>query len=93
MNENWKALVLLLQEIAKDKGISQIEIAEKTGITQSNVSRIFSLKYCPKLETFLAISQAVGVNFFFESKDSPTDLNVLSERAMDELGRRNQPIS
>jgi len=79
---NWKALVLLLQEIAKDKGISQ-----------GNVSWIFSLRFCPKLETFLIVSQAIGVNFFFEDKDSDSDLSVAIEKAMGLLGRRPERSS
>lgn len=87
-NEHWKVLVLLLKEIAKEKGISQEVIAERTGLLQSNVSRVFSLAYVPKLETFLSIANAIGVNFFFEDKDGKTDLSLLFERAMTELGRR-----
>jgi len=85
---SWKVLVLMLKNIAEDKGITQEEIAEKSGLLQSNVSRVFSLRYCPTLQTFLAIATAIGVNFFFEIKDSKTELNVMFERAMAELGRR-----
>lgn len=88
MENNWKAMVLLLREVAKEKKISNIEIAEKTGLKKSNVSRFFNLAYCPSIELFLKISMAVGINFFFEDKDSKSDLNVCFERAMTELGRR-----
>lgn len=37
--EYWKVLVLLLKEIADEKGITQLEIAEKTGLLQSNISK------------------------------------------------------
>lgn len=86
--EHWKLLVLLLKEIAKEKNISQEMIAEKTGLLQSNVSRVFSLLYVPRLDTYLKIANAIGINFFFEDKESTTDLSVLFERAMTELGRR-----
>lgn len=85
---NWKVIVLTLKEIATDQGISQQEIAEKTGLLQSNVSRIFALKYCPRLDLLLAIADAVGVTIFIESKNSKTDLNQLFEQAMTQLGRR-----
>lgn len=91
MNENkssWEILVLLLKKIAKDKGITQEEIAQKTGLLQSNVSRVFSLAYVPRLDTFLAIAGAIGVNFFLEDKEGTTDLSVMFEKAMTELGRR-----
>ena len=86
--EHWKLLVLLLKEIAKEKNISQEMIAEKTGLLQSNVSRVFSLLYVPRLDTYLKIANAIGINFFFEDKESNTDLSVMFERAMTELGRR-----
>jgi len=85
---HWKVLVLLLKEIADDKGITQIEIAEKSGQLQSNISRTFSLTVVPRLDTFLAIARAVDINFFFEDKEGTTDLALLFERAMTELGRR-----
>ena len=87
-SEQWKLLVLLLKEIAESKGITQQQIAEQTGLVQSNVSRFFSLKYKPNLDVFLQIANAIQVNFFFEDKDSKTELNVLFEKAMDTLYRR-----
>lgn len=87
-NQYWKVLVLLLKEIADEKGITQDEIATRTGYTQSNISRVFSLRYKVKLDTFINIAQSIGVNFFFEDKNSTTDLNACFERAMEQLGRR-----
>ena len=87
-NEHWKVLVLLLKEIADQKGISQNEISEKTGMLQSAVSRFFSLKFKPTLDTFLQVAQAVKVNFFFEDQENETDLNIAFEKAMEQLGRR-----
>lgn len=87
-SEHWKVLVLLLREIAEDKGISQQQIADETGLIQSNVSRLFSLKYKPNLDVFLKVAQAVRVNFFFEDQEGKTQLNVLFERAMEKLFRR-----
>ncbi len=84
----WKVIVTILKEIATDQGISQQDIADRTGMLQSNVSRIFSLKYCPRLDILLAIAESIGVNFFIESKNSNTDLNKLFEKAMTDLGRR-----
>ncbi len=86
--QHWKLLVLLLKEVADNKGITQLKIAEETGLIQSNISRFFSLKYKPTLDTFLQIARAVKVNFFFEDVEDKTDLNILFERAMTELGRR-----
>lgn len=86
--QHWRLLVLMLKNIAKDKGITQVQIAEATGLQQSNVARLFSLKYCPTLNNFIAIAQAIGVNFFFEDKEGDTDLAKVFEQSMEELGRR-----
>ena len=91
-NEHWKVLVLLLKEIADQKGISQNEISERTGMLQSAVSRFFSLKFKPTLETFLQVAQALKVNFFFEDQEGKTDLNIAFEKAMTELGRRPENL-
>ena len=86
--EQWKLFLLLISQIAKDKKIEQSEIAEKTGFTQSNMSRMLSCKYKVTLPTFLKLAKAVGVNFFIQSQDDETDLNLAFEKAMEELGRR-----
>lgn len=91
-NEQWMLLVLLLKEIADNKGITQKQIAEETGLIQSNVSRFFSLKYKPTLDTFLQVAKAIKVNFFFQDQEEKTDLNDLFERAMESLGRRSSKL-
>jgi transcriptional regulator with XRE-family HTH domain len=90
--QHCKVLVLLLKQVAEEKGITQQQIAERTGLLQSNVARIFSLRYLPSLLNFIAIARAVGVNFFFEDKESQTDLSLMMELAMEELGRRPDKI-
>jgi hypothetical protein len=54
----------------------------------SHVSRFFSCKFPPTLPTFLKIAKSVEVNFFFEDKESQTDLNLAMEKAMEQIGRR-----
>lgn len=85
-------LVLLLKEIAESKGFTQQQISEITGFTQSNISRVFSLKYAPNLDTFLKIAKAIQVNFFFEDKESEIDFNLVFEKAMEQLGRRENKL-
>lgn len=75
-NEQWKLLVLLLKEIAENKGIKQEEIAQQTGMLQSAVSRFFSLKFKPTLDTFLQIAKAIKVNFFFEDQERKIEQKV-----------------
>lgn len=87
-DQHWQMLVLLLKRIALQKGITQQQIAQKTGLQPNNVSRLFSLRYCPRLEIFLKVAQALGVNFFFEDQESDTNFNKAFEEVMAELGRR-----
>lgn len=88
MDNQWKLLVLLLQQIAEQKGLTQTQIAEKSEMHQSHISRFFALKYSPDIKTFLKISKAIKVNFFFEDQESKTDLNLAMEKAMEQFGRR-----
>jgi transcriptional regulator with XRE-family HTH domain len=90
--KHWEVLVLFLKNLAREKGITQQQIAENTGLKQSNVNRIFSLRYCPSLKIFLSIAQVIEVNFFFEDKDGNSDLSATFEKAMDELGRRPERL-
>ncbi|MDD4439633.1 MAG: helix-turn-helix transcriptional regulator [Tissierellia bacterium] len=92
-NYEWQLFVLMLKEIATEKGITQEIIAQRSGLIQSNVSRIFALKYKPTLDTFLQVAKAVGVNFYFEDKESNADLNTCFERAMESLGRRPDKLN
>jgi DNA-binding phage protein len=88
IEEHWQINVLLLKKIAERKGMSQYKIAELTGFTQSNINRIFALKFCPNLRTFIAIARALECNFYIESRDSTSIDNTLMEEAMTEFGRR-----
>lgn len=58
---DWKSMVGGLKEVADKKGITQDDIAKKTGYLQPNVSRFFSLRYIPRLDVFLNIAKAIGV--------------------------------
>lgn len=88
--QHWMLLVLLLKELSIQKlgeGY-QTKISEITGIYKNNISRFFSLKYKPRLDTFISIARAIKVNFFFEDQEGASDLNLAFEKAMTALGRR-----
>lgn len=87
-NEHWEVLIFLLDEIRKQKGITHDQVAEMTGYERPSISRFFAAKFKPSLPLFLDISKAIGVNFFFEDKDSISDLNRAMELAKERLGRR-----
>jgi DNA-binding phage protein len=88
--QQWQLLVLLLKEIAIQKHGTgwQTHLAKETHFSQSNISRMFGLKYTPSFKNFLIIAKALKVNLFFEDQESTTDLNKAFESAMEALGRR-----
>lgn len=89
--EARRMLCLFLKTEAQKKGITYQKLAEITGFSQPNVSQILNAKYAPSLDNFLKLADAIGVNFFMESKNSPSDLNQEFENEMNEMGRRPKP--
>jgi len=87
-NYEWQLFVLILKEVAAEKGVTQEMIAQRSGLLQSNISRVFALKYKPTLDTFLQVAKAVGVNFYIEDKEGKTDLNACFDRANESLKSR-----
>jgi transcriptional regulator with XRE-family HTH domain len=90
--QHWKLLVLLLQEICEQRKLTQQDLAELTGLKQSNISRMFSLKYSPNLKTYMIVVKALQLNIFFEPRDANDDLSLAFEKAMDKLGRRTDNL-
>ena len=67
--QRWEDLVAELQHAAEQKAITQEMIAERTGLIQSNISRLFALKYQPNIKTLLLVASAVGVNLKLEETE------------------------
>lgn len=72
-----QTLCKFLKTEADKKNITQQMIAEKTGFKQQNVSRMLNGLYAPSLDNFIRLADAIGVNFFMESKDSQVRQNYL----------------
>ena len=68
VKNDWEQIVTNSKEISEIKGITQQEIAEKTGLEQSNISRVFSLKYSPTLKILAIIAYAVGCEINIKNK-------------------------
>lgn len=60
--KNWQKIIKWLESEAQEQGISQIEIGKRTGIEQPHISRFFRGEVCPRLDTFLSISKAIGIS-------------------------------
>jgi len=58
--EEMRMLLSTLKERAKEKGITEQQIADKTGFIQSNINRLFAGKYSPLLDNFHELADAVG---------------------------------
>lgn len=86
--EARRMLLEFVRETAKEKKITHEQLASMTGFTSSNVSRMLMGRYAPSLDNFLRLADAVGVNFFIESKDSDSPINEQFEKDMEKLGRR-----
>lgn len=82
-NQDWKLFVLTLKEAANKKEISQQKLSDLTGIKRTSINRFFSLKHSPNINTFLKISEALGVDFIFQ--DEEIDLNECLDIAINKL--------
>ena len=80
-NNQWQLLVLLLKEIATEKSITQEMIARRTGLIQSNISRIFALKYRPTLDTYMKLAEALEVNVEVVDKEDKVNMDACFFRA------------
>lgn len=52
-------LLKQLEKIAIDKNMTIQEISEKSGLIESNITRIFAGKFSPTLDNFLKIKKAI----------------------------------
>jgi transcriptional regulator with XRE-family HTH domain len=66
--DEWKEIVKQLEAIANQKNITQEEIADRTGMIQSAISRVFAAKFIPKLSTVFLIAEALGVEIKITEK-------------------------
>jgi len=72
-----KSLMNYLRDLAKDKGVLQETIADKTGFTSNNVSRMLSGRYPPTLDNLIRLADAIGYDVAFVNK-------YLNEKVPDE---------
>lgn len=89
-NEKIKtARLLLLQYLKKvmaEKGITQEQVAQRTGFTQGNVSRILGGRYSPSLDNLLALCEAIDCFVFVLDKAADDEL---AEAMRNRWGKRS----
>jgi DNA-binding phage protein len=91
-DDQWKLIVLFLKNVAKEKGISNNDIVERTGLMKSNVSRLFSLKHCPELRVIMAVSHAIGITLRFDDIDATIDIEAVFQRSKTEYKNNTQIV-
>lgn len=72
--EARKMLMEYLRATALEKGITHAQIAEKTGFSPNNVSRMLMGHYAPSLDNFLRLAEAINIYFFIIDKDEDDEL-------------------
>lgn len=65
-----------LKRIMEERRLSITEVANKTGITNANISRILHGKTSPTLETIERIAKALGIEPYELLKDEPDDSSI-----------------
>lgn len=63
-----KQLGVRLGAIARENNVSQKEISEQTGISETTISRIFTGKFCAKSDYLVCLSDALGLDIAFVSR-------------------------
>jgi len=58
--EVTRILLNKLKDFAKEKGITEQQIADKTGFIQSNVNWMFAGIYSPLLDNFIDLADTIG---------------------------------
>lgn len=79
-------LCRVLGGIAKAKGITHQQLADTTGFTRANISRLLAGRYSPELRTILSLCSAMGIKLYFEDKDGTADLEKIFKESFAELG-------
>lgn len=75
----------MLAGFADQKGITHQQIADKTGIHRSNITRMLSCRFIPRFDLVVKIADAIGVYFVFEDRDGTSDMAAALKKALAEL--------
>ena len=54
-----------IAQLRKERGITQQELAERTGMQQGNIARIEAGKYSARFDTLQIIAEAIGMTVDF----------------------------
>lgn len=69
-----KMLLDYIRAQAREKGISHNELARRSGLIQSNVTRMLAGKYSPTLDNLIRLAEAANCHLFVIDKEADDDL-------------------
>lgn len=84
-----RMLLDYIREQMEAKNITGVMLAEKTGFTTSNISRMLSAKYPPTLDNFLILCEAVNCFVFIIDKNADEDAAKLMRERWNRSGDQN----
>lgn len=65
----------------KEKGISETELAEMSGMSQSTINRFFNLKFCLRMDYVLQLFEALEIDMEIKVRDKNIDADAIAEEA------------
>ena len=68
--DDWKDVVRELKEAFDQSGMTQDELSDKTGLLQTSISRLFSMKFVPKISTLALIADAIDYDLKIEKRNN-----------------------
>ena len=78
-------LVITIHALRKEKGLTQAQLAEVTGINRAMIGRIENKDYMPTVEQLQALGEALGfevVDMFMEdSADDTTTAHTMANKS------------
>ena len=94
--EKWKILLLQLREIARIKGITINELAEKRKKKQSSISSFFSTKNPPSLANFIEMCDLIEIKLTLEGINGEVieaaHLEAIAKMQLEIINKRNKTI-
>lgn len=79
--EAGKLMLKFLKQIAKENGLTDDEIAQRSGFIKPNVNRMFSGRYMPTLDNFIRLGEAIGVRLELHAPED--DVSNVKVRNLD----------
>ena len=68
-----------LKEIRKQKGLTVMQVAERSGVSHSTITDIENGIKTPKIDTYCQIARALGLECYCELCDCPHHLDDAKE--------------